>query len=78
LFLDADVSNGGAREIHDAWFPWLKVGGTIVLDNTADDDYLPGHEGSWRLARDVIVPPAYSEKERFRSLTFARKAPVST
>ena len=78
LFLDADLSSVGAREIHDAWFPWLKAGGTIVLDNTADNDFRPGHEGNWRLVREVIVPPAYLEQERFRSLTFARKAPVST
>jgi predicted O-methyltransferase YrrM len=74
LFLDADQSKDGAREIHDAWFPWLKVGGAIVVGNTADVAFPPGHDGSWRLAREVIVPPVYLEKERFCSLTFARKA----
>jgi MMP 1-O-methyltransferase len=71
LWLDADQSPRGAREIYDAWVPFLRAGGTIVLRNTADRAYDPEHDGNRRLVMEEIQPPAFASIRQIDATTFA-------
>lgn len=73
LLLDADQSPEEALNIYEAWEPFLKIGGTIVLCNTADRVYAKDHDGYRRIAIEKIVSPKYCQVRRIGSLTFARK-----
>jgi predicted O-methyltransferase YrrM len=74
LWLDADQSPSGAREIFEAWVPFLRTGGTLVLRNTADRAYAPGHDGNRRLVQEVIHPPIFDSIRQIDATTFAVRA----
>ena len=45
LLLDGDQSPEGARAAYEAWEPYLKPTGILVLRNTGARDYAEGHDG---------------------------------
>jgi hypothetical protein len=73
LLLDGDQSPAGAREAYEAWMPFLKKGGTIVLRNTRDREYNEGHDGHRRLAVQELVTPKFSAVRQVGATTFAIK-----
>ncbi len=73
LLLDGDHSPKGAREAYDLWVPFLKKGGTIVLQNTADRIYGDEHNGNRRLAVEQVIAPYYSNIHLADYMTFAIK-----
>jgi MMP 1-O-methyltransferase len=73
LLLDGDHSQKGAREAYEAWIPFLKLGGIIVLQNTGDRVYGDGHDGNRRLSLEVIVAPLFSGIRQIEYMTFAVK-----
>ncbi len=75
LLLDADQSPEMALKLYEAWEPFLKFGGTIVLCNTADRVYAKGHDGYRRIAIERIVSPKYCQIRLIGDLTFALKKP---
>lgn len=74
LFLDGDQSPEGASATYQLFVPFLKPGGVIALHNTADRDYDPEHDGNYRLAKEIIREPEYTDIYRVETITFARKA----
>jgi hypothetical protein len=74
LYLDGDQSPEGSRETYELFVPYLKPGGVIILHNTADRDYDQGHDGNYRLRKEVIKAPAYTDIFQVDQMTFARKA----
>jgi predicted O-methyltransferase YrrM len=72
LFMDGDQSPDGVRDAYNAWAPLLKVGGILAVHSSTSTE--PGHDGSWRLARDVVRAPQYEDIRLIRTTTFARKA----
>ncbi|MCS6813572.1 MAG: class I SAM-dependent methyltransferase [Cyanobacteria bacterium] len=74
LFLDGDQSPQGVRSAYELWSPWLKVGGLLVVHNSADRDYVEGHDGHRRLVVETIHPPEYEDVTSVTGITFARKA----
>jgi hypothetical protein len=72
LLLDADQSPAGARAAYEAWSPFLRRGGTLIVRNTADREYAEGHDGYRRLVLEEIHPPRYRDI-RVGETTFAIK-----
>ncbi len=76
FFLDGDQSYEAVRATYQSWAPFIRPGGIIAIHNTSPER--PRHEthdGSLRLAEEVLGPPAYTDVRRVDSITFARKAP---
>ena len=73
LLLDGDQSPGGARAAYEAWTPFLRSGGTIILRNTRDREYAEGHDGHRRLVLSEIHPPRYHNVRQVGATTFAIK-----
>lgn len=73
LFLDGDQSPEGMRSAFDCLAPHLKAGALLVVHNSADRVYAPGHDGGRRLVLDVVVPPAFSGASTVGTTTFARR-----
>lgn len=73
LYLDGDQSPVGARETYELFIPHLKPGGIIVLHNTAERAYDPGHDGSYRISKESIRQPDYTDIYQVEMMTFARK-----
>ncbi|MBW4579354.1 MAG: class I SAM-dependent methyltransferase [Tildeniella nuda ZEHNDER 1965/U140] len=73
LYLDGDQSPAGARETYELFAPHLKPGGTIVLHNTAEREYDPGHDGCYRISKESIRHPDYTDIYQVEMMTFARK-----
>lgn len=71
LLLDGDQSPEGARDAFTAWIPFLRPGGVIVLRNTRDRTYDPGHDGHRRLAVKELVPPCFKDVRQIGATTFA-------
>jgi predicted O-methyltransferase YrrM len=74
LWLDADQSPTGAREIYEAWVPFVRAEGTVVLRNTADRPYALGHDGNRRLVLEEIHPPGFTFIRQIEATTFAVRA----
>ena len=74
LWLDADQSPQGARDVYEAWVPYLRPGGALVVRNTADRAYAPGHDGHRRLVLEEVQPPAFRDVRQIEATTFAVKA----
>jgi predicted O-methyltransferase YrrM len=74
LLLDGDQSPQGARAAFEAWEPFLKPGGIIILRNTKDRAYAEGHDGHRRLAVEALVPPRFVDKRQVNATTLAVKA----
>jgi hypothetical protein len=55
LLLDGDQSPDGAREAYDAWVPYLKQRGTLILANSAPRNYAETHDGTWLLASKELA-----------------------
>jgi predicted O-methyltransferase YrrM len=75
LLLDADHSPEGAREAFDQWTPFARPGGMVVLDNTADRAYAPTHDGNYRLAKERLKLPRFTNVCRVEGTTFATYIP---
>ena len=73
LYLDGDQSPAGARELYELFMPHLKPGGMIVLHNTAEREYDPGHDGCYRIVKESIRQPDYTDIYQIGMMTFARK-----
>jgi predicted O-methyltransferase YrrM len=73
LLLDGDQSPTGARAEYEAWVGFLRPGGTIILRNTRDREYAPGHDGHRRLAIEELVAPRWREVRQVGATTFAVK-----
>lgn len=73
LYLDGDQTPEGARETYELFVPHLKPGGVIAIHNTAERSYDPGHDGSYRLVKETIREPEYTDIYRIDMMTFARK-----
>jgi hypothetical protein len=73
LLLDADQSPAGARAAYEAWLPFLRRDGTIVLRNTLDRPYADGHDGHRRLVEEEILMPRFREIRQVGATTFAIK-----
>ena len=73
LLLDGDQSPEGARAAFEAWVPFLKPGGTIILRNTRDRVYAEGHDGHRRLAVEELVAPKFGAVRQVGATTFAVK-----
>jgi predicted O-methyltransferase YrrM len=73
LLLDGDQSPAGARAEFEAWVGFLRPGGTIILRNTRDRDYAPGHDGHRRLAIEELVAPHWREIRQVGATTLAVK-----
>ena len=73
LLLDGDQSPTGARAEYEAWVGFLRPGGTIILRNTRDRDYAPGHDGHRRLAIEELVASRWREVRQVGATTFAVK-----
>ena len=76
LLLDGDQSPQGAREAFEAWVPFLKPGGTIILRNTKDKKHAEGHDGHRRLAVEEMVAPRFEAVRQVGATTFAIKSAV--
>lgn len=74
LLLDGDQSPEGARAAYEAWVPFLKEGGVIILRNTKDRAFAEGHDGHRRLALTSLVPPLFTQRRQVGATTFAVKA----
>lgn len=75
LLLDGDQSPQGARSAYEAWLPYLRPGGAIVLRNTAERAYAEGHDGHRRLAMEEIRAPGFHAIRQVNATTFALRAP---
>jgi MMP 1-O-methyltransferase len=73
LYLDGDQSPEGARETYELFAPHVKPGGLVVLHNTAERDYDEGHDGNYRVVKETIRPPQYTDVYKVDMMTFARK-----
>ena len=73
MLLDGDQSPAGARAAYEAWMPFLRAGGIIVLRNTRDRKYAEGHDGHRRLVMEEIHPPHYHDIRQVGATTFAIK-----
>ncbi len=73
LILDGDQSPQGARSAYEAWIPFLKSGGILVVHNSADRAYEKGHDGHRRLIVESVKSPDFEDVHCVRMTTFARK-----
>jgi hypothetical protein len=74
LLLDGDHSPQGARASFEEWLPHLKIGGVLILHNTGDREYTPGHDGNRRLTLTEVTPPKFSAIRTIDNTTFAVRA----
>lgn len=74
LLLDADYTAHGAKAIFDEWMPFLKVGGVLMLPNSADRDHPEGHDGNRRLVDRELHRPRFSLVVTINDLTIAKTA----
>jgi predicted O-methyltransferase YrrM len=73
LYLDGDHSPSGARNAFVSWTRFLRVGGVVAINNSAEGNHPPGHDGSVRVVREFLTYPAYDQVRRVEALTFATK-----
>jgi hypothetical protein len=74
LLLDGDHSPEGAREAFESWYPHLKPGGLLVLSNTGERTYSPGHDGNRRVSLTEVIPPRFHNVRQVDYFMFAEKA----
>ena len=73
LYLDGDQSPAGARDAFVSWTRFLRAGGVVAINNSAEGDHPAGHDGSVRVVREFLTSPAYDQVRRVEALTFATK-----
>jgi hypothetical protein len=73
LYLDGDQSRKGVREAYDGWARFVKVGGAIVLHNSAPENYTPDHDGHRCIVEEEVKPPRYDNIRLVGTTTFATK-----
>jgi len=73
LFLDGDQSPAGVTLTFAAWSRFLKVRGILALHNSNEREYAPGHDGHYRLARQLTEMGQYGDIRCIDSITFAWK-----
>jgi hypothetical protein len=73
LYLDGDQSPAGARAAFQLWTPFLRSGGVIAINNSAEGAHPPNHDGSLRVVREFLVAPHYQQIHRVGALTFAKR-----
>ncbi len=74
LFLDGDQSPAGMREAFESFAPFLKLGATLAVHNSAVRHYEAGHDGGRRLVEDVVREPAFSSIRTVDTTTIAVKS----
>jgi hypothetical protein len=74
LLLDGDHSPEGARASFEEWLPHMKIGGVLILHNTGDRQYNPGHDGNRRLTLTEVMPPRFTAIRTIDYTTFAVRA----
>ena len=73
LYLDGDQSPAGARDAFVSWTRFLRAGGVVAINNSAEGVHPAGHDGSVRVVREFLTSPAYDQVRRVEALTFATK-----
>ena len=73
LLLDGDQTPHVQRRSYELWIPFLKSGGTFIMHNVGEREYAEGHDGSYLLAKDEILPPRFSAKRIVQYSLFAIK-----
>jgi hypothetical protein len=74
LLLDGDQSPAGALEAFLCWLPFVKVGGMVIIRNSADREYAAGHDGNRRLVETWVTRPRFRDIEQFGDTCIAGKA----
>lgn len=74
LLLDGDQSPEGAQAAFNAWIGKLRIGGVLILRNTADREYASKHDGHRRLAVEQLIEPYFTKVIQLTSTTIAIKA----
>jgi len=74
LYLDGDQSPDGARTAYLAWRRFLKPSAVLAINNSADGQHPPGHDGSLRVAEEFIHAPDFCDVHRVEQITFAVRA----
>jgi MMP 1-O-methyltransferase len=70
LFLDGDQSPRGARSAYESWAPWLKPDSIVALHNSIAREYMPDHDGHFRLREDLLAAADYFLIEEVGSTSF--------
>lgn len=73
LLLDADHSRAAARAGYEAWIPFLRRGGTLVVRNTRDREYAEDHDGNRMLVIEEVHAPRFGNVRQVGATTFAVK-----
>ncbi len=73
LLLDGDQTPPVARKTYEIWIPFLRKGGTLIMNNVGEREYTPGHDGSYIISNEEIQPPRYSGKRTVQYTLFATK-----
>lgn len=74
LYLDGDQSPAGARQTFLSWSRFLRLGGTLVINNTATGSHPPEHDGSVRVVHEFVKAPTYDAVRSVEALTFATRS----
>ena len=72
LYLDGDVSLEGSREIFHDWSRFLRGGGILAINGTADH---ASRMASYRVVEEFVHPPGFEDIRQVDHITFARKSP---
>jgi predicted O-methyltransferase YrrM len=76
VYLDGDQSPVVARDAFLSWTRFLRAGGVVAINNSAEGDHPPGHDGSARVVRELLAYPAFDQLRRVETLTFATKRSI--
>ncbi len=74
LLLDGDQTPNIQRASYESWIPFLKEGGQFILNNAGEREYDPGHDGSYILGKQEVLPPKFHAKRVIQHTLFAIKA----
>lgn len=73
LFMDGDQSPQGVNVAYASWKAWLKPGGVLALHNSTPREYVPEHDGHFRLRERLLAGSSYTLTEEAGSTSFFRK-----
>lgn len=71
LYLDGDNSPAGARTAYLAWSKFLKPAAVLAINNSAERQHPPGHDGPLRVVEEFIHAPDFCDIQRVEDITFA-------
>lgn len=73
LLLDGDQTPLVVRRTFETWIPFLKKGGTLIMNNVGEREYAVGHDGSYIICNEEILPPHFLGKRILQYTLFATK-----